>query len=74
MGLNILFLLIPASLVLACVALLLFIWAIRSGQFDDLETPAIRMLFDDAPTPGDAPARTNSAALAAAASPVKRTE
>ncbi len=25
-----------------------FIWAVKSGQYDDTESPAIRMLFDDA--------------------------
>ena len=49
MGLDILYLLIPASVALALVALALFVWAIHSGQFDDLETPAIRILFDDSP-------------------------
>lgn len=51
MGLDVLYLLIPASVLLALVALALFVWAIHSGQFDDLETPAIRILFDDAPVP-----------------------
>ena len=49
MGLEVLYLLIPASIVLALAALALFLWAIKSGQFDDLETPAIRMLYDDPP-------------------------
>ncbi len=30
--------------------LIAFIWAMKSGQYDDAETPAIRMLFDDKPT------------------------
>jgi cbb3-type cytochrome oxidase maturation protein len=47
MGLEVLYLLIPASILLAVIALGLFIWAIHSGQFDDLETPAIRILFDE---------------------------
>ncbi|HEX7927149.1 MAG TPA: cbb3-type cytochrome oxidase assembly protein CcoS [bacterium] len=51
MGLDVLYLLIPASVLLALVALALFVWAIHSGQFDDLETPAIRILFDDVPVP-----------------------
>ncbi|HKJ00352.1 MAG TPA: cbb3-type cytochrome oxidase assembly protein CcoS [bacterium] len=51
MGLEILYVLIPVTLVLAAIALLLFVWAIQSGQFDDLETPAIRILFDDGPAP-----------------------
>lgn len=52
MGLEALYLLIPASVVLAVIALALFIWAIHSGQFDDLETPAIRILFEDGTQPG----------------------
>ena len=49
MGLDVLYLLIPASILLALVALALFLWAIHTGQFDDLETPAIRILYDDKP-------------------------
>lgn len=51
MGLEALYLLIPASIVLAAIALALFIWAIHSGQFDNLETPAIRILFEDGTEP-----------------------
>ncbi len=43
---SILFLLIGFSLALALLFLALFIWAVRSGQFDDRETPAMRMLYD----------------------------
>jgi cbb3-type cytochrome oxidase maturation protein len=46
-GLEALYLLIPASTVLASIALALFLWAVHSGQFDDLETPAMRILFED---------------------------
>ena len=74
MGLDILYLLIPASLVLAAVALVLFVWAIQTGQFDDLETPAIRILFDDA-TPQPAPPEpARSAAPEAPHPPGKRPE
>ncbi|MBN1985086.1 MAG: cbb3-type cytochrome oxidase assembly protein CcoS [Prolixibacteraceae bacterium] len=44
---NIFYLLIGVSLLAALIFLAAFIWAVRSGQFDDNETPAIRMLFDD---------------------------
>jgi cbb3-type cytochrome oxidase maturation protein len=44
---NILFLLIPISLVIMAVAIGVFLWAIRSGQFEDLEGPAHRILMDD---------------------------
>ncbi len=44
---SILYLLIPLSLVLLGFAIWAFIWAIRSGQFDDMEGPAHRILMDD---------------------------
>ena len=48
---TILLLLIPLSLMLLGVAIWAFWWAVRRGQFDDLETPAIDILRDDAGTP-----------------------
>lgn len=39
--------LIPLSVVLVAVIVAAFLWAIRSGQFDDLEGPAHRILLDD---------------------------
>ena len=51
---NTLLLLIPAALLLGLVGLLAFLWALRSGQFDDLDGAANRILFDDdAPPPGN---------------------
>jgi cbb3-type cytochrome oxidase maturation protein len=44
---NILYLLIPLALVLLGIAIWAFMWAVRSGQFDDLEGPAHRILMDD---------------------------
>jgi cbb3-type cytochrome oxidase maturation protein len=40
---------IPVALVIAAAAVLAFIWAARNDQYEDLHTPAIRMLLDDAP-------------------------
>jgi cbb3-type cytochrome oxidase maturation protein len=48
---SILFLILPITLLLSAAAALTFAWATRSGQFDDLETPALRML-DDETKPG----------------------
>lgn len=45
---SILYLLVPLALALAGGAVAAFWWAVRSGQFDDTETPAMRILFDDA--------------------------
>jgi len=44
---NIFYLLIGVSLFAALIFLALFIWAVRSGQFEDNYTPSIRVLFDD---------------------------
>ncbi len=45
---SVMFILLPVALLLAGAALLVFIWAARAGQFDDLETPALRILHEDA--------------------------
>lgn len=44
---EIIFILLPASVFLAFLGLLGFRWSIRNDQFDDLDTPQIRMLYDD---------------------------
>ncbi|MES1196213.1 MAG: cbb3-type cytochrome oxidase assembly protein CcoS [Steroidobacter sp.] len=45
---NMIGLLIPLSLVLVVAAAWAFVWAVNSGQFDDLDTPGWDMLSDDA--------------------------
>ena len=44
---NIFYLLIGVSLLAALIFLVAFIWAVKDGQFDDSETPSVRILFDD---------------------------
>ncbi len=44
---NILYLLIGVSLFAALIFFTLFIWAVKSGQYDDSYTPSVRVLFDD---------------------------
>lgn len=44
---NILLILIPITLLLVTVGILVFNWAVKSGQYDDLEGPAHRILYDD---------------------------
>ena len=46
-NMDILFLLIPISLIIMGIAIWVFLWAIRSGQFEDLEGPAHQILMDD---------------------------
>lgn len=44
---EILYVLISVSLVLVGIVAALFFWSVRSGQYDDLEGPAHRILMDD---------------------------
>jgi cbb3-type cytochrome oxidase maturation protein len=50
-----LYILVPLSVVLVFVIGVIFWWSLRSGQYDDMEGPAYRMLMDDrdAPRPAD---------------------
>ena len=50
---EIIYLLVPLSVILVGVIIWVFLWAIRSGQFDDLDTPAVRILLDDENEPDD---------------------
>ncbi len=52
---TILLMLIPLSLVLLAAAIGAFVWAVRKGQFDDLDTPALDILHDDAPPAQERP-------------------
>lgn len=44
---TIIYFILPLSLLLTLGFVLAYIWAVRSGQFKDIKTPAIRILFDD---------------------------
>jgi cbb3-type cytochrome oxidase maturation protein len=50
-AMEVLALLIPLSIVLAGLIAGIFWWSVSSGQFDDLEGPAHRILGDDEPLP-----------------------
>lgn len=56
----ILLMLVPISLVLLGIAVWAFVWAVRSGQYDDLDTPAIDMLRTDPPAGQITSSRTES--------------
>ena len=45
---SVLLVAVPAALAFALSAVFAFLWASRSGQLDDLDTPPLRMLHDDA--------------------------
>ena len=44
---EVIFVLVILSLIIAAGFLFAFFWAVRNGQFDDNYTPSIRVLFDD---------------------------
>lgn len=44
---NILYFLVGCSLIMALIFLGAFIWALKTGQHDDVYTPGVRILFDD---------------------------
>mgnify|MGYP006423948343 CR=1 FL=1 len=46
---TILYLLVPVALLMAGAGVWAFFWSVRNGQYDDVETPAIRVLLDDEP-------------------------
>lgn len=44
---EIVLILVPVTLVLVALGVLLFSWAVKNGQYDDLDGPAHRILYDD---------------------------
>jgi cbb3-type cytochrome oxidase maturation protein len=46
---SVLFIALPVALALAGLAVGAFVFSVRDGQFDDLDTPPLRILFDDLP-------------------------
>jgi len=47
---NIIYVLIPLSILLMLLAIGAFFWAVRNDQFDDLDSPALDILDDDEPS------------------------
>jgi cbb3-type cytochrome oxidase maturation protein len=52
---SLIFIVLPIALAVAAAAVIAYLWAARSGQFDDLETPRHRILWEEE----DAAAREN---------------
>jgi cbb3-type cytochrome oxidase maturation protein len=46
---SVIIILLLASITVAAFFLFAFLWSIKKGQFDDEQSPPVRMLFDDAP-------------------------
>lgn len=45
---SVVYIVLPLALVVVGIAVFAFVWSARSGQYDDMDTPAVRMLHDDA--------------------------
>ena len=54
---SVIVLLIAAGGLVAAGFLVTFVWAVRTGQFDDTTTPAVRVLFDNSHHPNDSSPR-----------------
>lgn len=50
---EVIFVLVPVSLIIVGVALWAFVWSVRNDQFEDLEKEAYGILFDEKATPID---------------------
>ena len=46
---SVIFVVLPLAVLFSILAVVVFFWAVRHGQFDDLTTPAVRILQDDRP-------------------------
>lgn len=62
---SVLFVALPIALLVAGAAVVAFVVSVKNGQFDDLDTPPLRMLLDDddaraAPAPAQAAPRVDS--------------
>lgn len=44
---DIIFVLLPIALILGAIGLMWMLWGVKTGQFEDMEGPAHRILFDD---------------------------
>ncbi|MDZ7751701.1 MAG: cbb3-type cytochrome oxidase assembly protein CcoS [Gammaproteobacteria bacterium] len=52
---EVIYYLVPVALVILVIAVAIFFWAVKSGQYDDMEGPAHRILMDDDPPPAEPP-------------------
>jgi cbb3-type cytochrome oxidase maturation protein len=53
---SVLYIVVPLAILIVGMAVAAFVWAARRGQFDDLDTPAIRAMLEDEPRrPGGGP-------------------
>jgi len=46
---SVLYIVLPLAILIAIAAVSAFVWMVKGGQLDDLDTPALRMLHDESP-------------------------
>jgi len=46
---SVIYVLIPVAIILTCIGIYLFFWAVKTEQFDDLDKEGLSILFDDEP-------------------------
>jgi cbb3-type cytochrome oxidase maturation protein len=61
---SVLYVLVPVALGLVLLAVGAYVWSVQSGQFDDLDTPALRPLIDDDGGPARARESKTAAGIA----------
>lgn len=44
---SVIYVLIPVAIILTCIGIYLFFWAVKTEQFDDLDKEGLSILFDD---------------------------
>ncbi|MCG3172617.1 MAG: hypothetical protein GMKNLPBB_00771 [Myxococcota bacterium] len=44
---EVIYIVLPLALIIVGAAVAAYVWSVRDGQLDDLESPPVRMLFDD---------------------------
>ena len=50
---SVIYIVLPLALIFVILALIVFARSVRSGQFDDMDTPGVRILHDDEQTRGE---------------------
>jgi cbb3-type cytochrome oxidase maturation protein len=58
---HVIYLLIPLGIALLVLSVWGFFWAVRSGQFDDLDSPGVQILLDDDRAPPPVPRESRDA-------------
>lgn len=55
---SVIFVVLPLALALVIGALVAFMWSVRTGQLDDLDSPSVRILMDDVDDASESPDST----------------